>query len=310
MKVLSSKKQHFFFAGTLTIISSLQCTSINDDGANHSPSSKEQRNAGSIQHYMRKGPHSFSQLTDFRIRISAKVQLVTDVYLANLSTKKAPLVIFQHGNRSDKSRHRNQAKHLATWGFHSLVLNQPNRHQWMENGHNLSRLIRLLHQWPRMLDNKFLPNSIILVGHSFGGSAIAIAAGKKSPVRGLIFLDPALFDPKVKAYLKRVSVPSIIIGADRRIFTARKRQAFYRSIPRNIMEVSVKNATHNDAQNPNMFVFKEFFGLSPAPSEIRQNFFMGAIVASVTSLANGSTNRAWKLLTAKTSPAFIEQRKK
>ena len=56
----------------------------------------------------------------------------------------------------------------------------------------------MIHAWPKLLDEKIDHEKIILVGHSFGGSAISIAVGKGAPAAGLILLDPALISKGVK----------------------------------------------------------------------------------------------------------------
>ena len=59
-------------------------------------------------------------------------------------------------------------------------------------------------------------DQILLVGHSFGGSASIIAAAKGARVRGLILLDPAVVHNKVVRQMRRVKVPVILIGADKK----------------------------------------------------------------------------------------------
>lgn len=100
---------------------------------------------------------------------------------------------------------------------------------------------------------------------------------------------------KVKSYLTRINIPTILLGADSRIFRSRKRSLFYKLISDNIAEVSLKNTTHNDAQAPNMFSLKQFLGIKQSPTEDRQKLFMAAITASVYSLSlRGDYKYAWR----------------
>ena len=243
-----------------------------------------------------KGPFSFSETRDFQIPVTRSEIVSVDIYLTK-QQEKGPLVIIQHGNRAGKDVHRDQAKRLATWGMNALVLSQPNRHRWIENGHTLSKLVQLLHSWPALLDHKFDPQKIIVVGHSFGGSAAAIAAGSAAPLKGAVFLDPALVSRKVVPYLQRIDVPTVVLAADRRVFQSRKRRLFFRNIPKDTVQVSVKGATHNDAQSPALFSFRQFVGIDQPARPDKQAKFMAAIVAASFSLATtGSTRYAWQAL--------------
>ena len=241
-----------------------------------------------FDHFLHNGPFKFSIQKNFIIRVTDKSLVKTDLFTSR-HPDQAPLVIIQHGNKSGKEFHFNQAKRLASWGFHVLVVQQPNQKRWIRNGVTLSYLVKLIYSWPRLLNKRIDVDNIILVGHSFGGSAIAIAAGKQAPIKGLVFLDPALVSTKVKTYLKAIYKPAVLLGADRRVFRSRKRNSFYKLIPGNILEVSIKNATHNDAQFPNQFSLSQTIGFAPSPSEENQERFTAAIVASVLSLTTESS---------------------
>jgi dienelactone hydrolase len=243
--------------------------------------------------FMRKGPFSYRVLKNFEIRVTKKDVINTDIYFSK-HDEKAPLIIFQHGNLADKDAHRNQARRIASWGMHAMIISQPNKGRWIRNGLILGKLVRLLYAWPELLDKRFDPKNIILTGHSFGGSAAAMVAGSHAPIKGAIFLDPALVDKRVRDYIRKIKVPTIVLGADRRIFKSRKRQEFYKLIKRNAVEISVRNATHNDAQNPAIFSIAQFIGLEHATSRKRQAKFTAAIIASAFSLAStGSSSFAW-----------------
>lgn len=248
----------------------------------------------SVRTFLRDGPFRVQVREDFRIRVTAEEIVETDVYLAH-HKEKAPLVIFQHGNRAHRGVHAKQAERLASWGFHCLSVEQPNRHRWMKNGHNLADLVRLLYKWPKLLNERFDRNRILLVGHSFGGSAISIASGRSAPVKGLILLDPALVSKRVKPYLQKIKTPTILLGADPAVFRSRRRSTFFRSIPSEVMEISIAGATHNDAQYPELFDWYDVLGIQHSTSTVRQELFTAFIVTSAFSLvATESTELAWR----------------
>lgn len=241
----------------------------------------------------KRGPFRPTVRRDFKIRVSQNELINSDLYISSHGGK-APLVIFQHGNLGDKDFHAIQAERVASWGMHALVVEQPNVNRWLKNGETLAQLVRLLRKWPELLDHKFDADNIILAGHSFGGSAIAIAAGLGAPVKGLIFLDPALYHKNVMYYIRKIKVPAILLGADTRVFKSRYRQYFYDLFPQNIVEISIRGATHNDAQYPNQFFLAESLGIESPPSPVRQERFTAAIVGSALSLANGGDGSfAW-----------------
>ena len=225
---------------------------------------------------------------DFEIPLNPEESVSLDLYLPK-QAQKSPLLIFQHGNKASKEYHSEQAKLAASWGFTSITVKQPNQGQWLENGMRLQKLTELLSLWPSLLKDSFDPKKIILVGHSFGGSAIAIAAGNGAPAKGLIFLDPALVHKSVLAKLNKAKLPSILLGADESVFKSRKRQLFFEQINGPISEISIKGATHNDAQFPNIFQWKQYVGLKPLPQEKKQRQFAAAIIAAAFSLAEGGS---------------------
>lgn len=245
-----------------------------------------------VEMFLKTGPYEFDRLEDFSIRVERDEVVNTDVYMP-LGLKDAPLVIFQHGNLSTKEEHRYQAQRVASWGMNAMVVQQPNEKRWLRNGKVLQRLVNLLNMWPNLLNNSFDRNNIILVGHSFGGSAIAIAAAGNDAVKGVVFLDPAMVNAKVKKAVSELDVPAVILGADMQVFESRRRKLFYSLKEDNIVELSVKNATHNDAQYPDSFTFSKLFGANWTSAE-RQERFAAAITASAFSIAaTGGTDFMW-----------------
>ena len=267
--------------------------------------------APNISHFMKKGPYSFSVIKDFDIKVSKKENVSADIYYSS-HKQIAPLVIFQHGNLADKNSHRNQARMVASWGMHAMIVSLPNKGRWMQNGKVLSKMVRLLHAWPELLEHSFDKNNIIVAGHSFGGSALAMAAGSRAPLKGAIFLDPALVDNKVKKYISKIEVPSVVIGADKKVFRARQRKAFYKNLKSDVVEISIKDSTHNDAQNPSLFSFPQMIGLEHGTSKEKQRKFTAAIIASAFSLAStGGNAYAWSAFQpAIKSGDIIQQKRK
>ena len=235
-----------------------------------------------LDSFMVEGPCPISIKRNFKIRVTNKVLLITDLYMSKLPGK-APLVIIQHGNLANKKVHALQARQLASWGIHALVVEQINENHWIKNGQNIYKLVRLLKSWPHIIGEQFDKDNITLSGHSFGGSAMAIAAGKRPAVNGLILLDPALYNTSVKAYISRIETPTIILGADENIFMSKNRKSFFNLIGKETLEVSVKGATHNDAQYPDLFSLPQMLWLEASTSEDRQKLFAAAMVASAYS---------------------------
>ena len=237
-----------------------------------------------VDYFFQEGPLQIDTIENFRLPLSPTESVVLDLFLP-IQKEKSPLLIFQHGNKSSKDYHRHQAALAASWGFNAITVDQPNVGEWLKNGSRLNKLVSLLAKWPQFLKGKYNTDEIILVGHSFGGSAIAIASGKGAPVKGLIFLDPALVHKSVIKNLQKIRQPSILLGADETVFKSRRRQQFFKNTKGSIVEISIKGATHNDAQYPNMFSWSQTLGLSPTPTATKQKQFAAAIVASAFTLA-------------------------
>ena len=101
------------------------------------------------------------------------------------------MVIFMHGYGGSRVTHFNQAKHVASWGMHSLTLRLLNDSEWGTNGRSVARLVRFLSSPPGILAGRIDENKIILVGYSFGGISVSVALALGAPVAGAILLDPA-----------------------------------------------------------------------------------------------------------------------
>lgn len=212
------------------------------------------------------------------------------------SASPTPLVIIVHGNHSRKEAHRYQAERLASFGIHALVLQVPNYSQWMKNGRRVKAFVERIHDAPGLLKGDVDPEKIILVGHSFGGSAVTIAAGRGAPVKGLILLDPAVVSRHVQKYMPRVGAPVMLLGADKEVFRSRQRRLFFRGVAGEVGEVSVRGATHDDAQNPSMYSLSAF-GFDPFTSRDKQEVFTAALVATAFSLgATGKLDFAWQAM--------------
>src|SRR5690606_36893860 len=150
-----------------------------------------------------------------------------------------------------------QAERIASWGMHALVLQLPNEGRWICNGATIYKLVEYLRDGSN-INPRIDRSRIILAGHSFGGSAITIAAGMGAPVLGLILLDRAVVHEQVKTYLIKLTLPVMLLGADRTVFRSRKRRYFYQYPRGDVREVSVRGATHDDAQFPSMFALHAY----------------------------------------------------
>jgi len=237
-----------------------------------------------VDQFRARGPFPVTSQQDLVVRLSTTETVVTDLFLSG-NAEKSPLVIFLHGYDGSKENHAFQAAHLASWGMNALTVQLPNRGPWAGNGRTLAKLVRFIRQWPEILDNRIDLTRIILVGHSFGGSSVAIALADGAPAIGGILLDPATIDRNFPAHLRKINKPVMLLGADEQIYSARNRSTFYRFMRAGIVEVSIKNSTHEDAQFPAQF------GMA---TEAMQVTFVSAITAAAISLSStGRLEYAW-----------------
>ena len=241
------------------------------------------------------GPFKVEVRENVAIRLPGSVTLIVDV-ARPLRASKAPLVIIAHGNHSHKEAHRYQAERLASFGMYVVAVQLPNTDQWVANGRLVGRLVRKLRASPRLVGDDVDTDALILAGHSFGGSAVTLAAGAGAAVRGLILLDPAVVADAVIPSMRRVRQPVMLLGADRAVFRSRKRRAFGKNVAGEFGEVSVTGATHDDAQEPSMFALSAL-GVDPYTSPEHQRLFTAAIAATAFSLgATGKLDYAWTAL--------------
>lgn len=230
------------------------------------------------------GPFAVSDEKDFAIQLSMTERINADLFFAKHGDK-APLVIIQHGFDSSKDNHAYQAMHLASWGMHSLVLQLPNKGPWIGNGRTLAKVIQFIHRWPEIFDQRVDVNRIVLVGHSFGGAAAAVALAEGAPAIGAILLDPATINRDMPKYLSQIKKPVLILGADERLFEARNRDYFYRHVRSGVGEISINGALHEDAQFPSD---------SAQAKEESQIAYMKAMTSAAFSLSStGRFDYAW-----------------
>ena len=123
----------------------------------------------------------------------------------------------------------------------ALALDLPKRGPWIANGRTLARLVDAIHRTPQLVDGRIDADKIILVGHSFGATAVAAALGEGAPALGGVLLDPAGIGRQLPQLLKRITVPVMVIGADEDIWPTRNRGQFYRFIPAAVGEISIRD---------------------------------------------------------------------
>ncbi len=243
-----------------------------------------------LDQFRDRGPFAVEVRENQEVVLSAKERVTADLYLASLK-EKAPLVILMHGYDNSKADHAYQAMHLASWGMHSLAVQLPNRARWMGNGRSLAGLVGTIQRRPEVLDGRIDASRIILAGHSFGGISVSIALAEGAPARGGILLDPAGIGKELPGYLRKISKPLMVLGADPRLSTTRERDNFFRLVRSGVTEVSIKDAVHEDAQfsmNSGLLAFG-----SDATEEL-QITFVSALTAAAFSLAStGRFDYAW-----------------
>lgn len=204
------------------------------------------------------------------------------------SASPIPLVILVHGNHSHKEAHRYQAERLASYGIHAIVLQVPNQDQWVLNGERVRRFVQRVRKNPKAFGKYVDPNNIIVAGHSFGGSAVTIAAGRGAKVKGVILLDPAVVSDSVLHYMRGVQKPTLLLSSDPAIFRARRQQEFSQNIGGEFVSIGIAGSTHDDAQFPSMYSHAAF-GYDPFTSDDKQQVFAAALTMGAFSL--GATGK-------------------
>jgi pimeloyl-ACP methyl ester carboxylesterase len=245
-----------------------------------------------VAQFRSRGPFAVIERRDLEIPVLSDLTVEADLYLC-AAARKAPLVIVLHGQDNSKGDHAFQAMHLASWGIHGIAIDLPNHGPWIPNGRTLAKLVDAVHRTPQLVDGRIDPDKIILVGHSFGATAVATALGEGVPALGGILLDPAGIGRQLPQLLKRITVPVIIVGADEDIWPTRNRGQFYRFIPGAVGEISIRDTVHQDAQYPNEHTLRAFQD-SPDDTEEAQIAFVSALTASAFGLAaTGSLDYGW-----------------
>jgi hypothetical protein len=164
---------------------------------------------------------------------------------------------------------------------------------WIGNGRTLAKLVEAIHRTPELVDGRIDADKIILVGHSFGATAVATALGQGAPAVGGVLLDPAGIGRQLPRLLQRITVPVMVIGADEDIWPTRNRGQFYRFIPATVGEISIRDTIHEDAQYPNERTLRAFED-EPDDTEEAQIAFVSALTASAFGLAaTGGIDYAW-----------------
>jgi pimeloyl-ACP methyl ester carboxylesterase len=245
-----------------------------------------------VELFRSRGPFPVTTEADRELRLSRTERIRMDVYLSG-PPEPAPLVIFLHGHDSSKRAHAYQAEHLASWGMHCVSVQLPSQGPWLRNGRTLTRLVRFIHRSPHVVSSRIDVKKIILVGHSFGASAVSIALAEGAPVAGAILLDPAAVGRELPQFLRKVDKPVMVLGADDELSYARNRDYFYDYVRGRIAEVSIKDATHEDAQYPSEFALRNF-GFDPDTTEEAQISFVSALTSAAVSLSTtGAFDYAW-----------------
>ena len=149
----------------------------------------------------------------------------------------------------------------------------------------MAAIVHFIYRSPEIIDSRIDVNKIILVGHSFGGSAVAIALAEGAPAAGGILLDPAAVGKNLPEFFKRINTPVMLLGADEHVSSARNRDYFYRFIRSGISEVSIKDASHEDAQYPSEFAL--------ATEELQVTFVSALTSAAFSLSSTGKFDYAW-----------------
>ena len=231
-----------------------------------------------------KGPIKVDYQSDQEINLNRSEKILFD-YAKPLNDEPSPIVIFHHGNKFIKEAHKNHIKRLASWGIHAISVQSKNQHNWQNNGRRLHYLVNLLKNSPDLISPNITPSQIILAGHSFGGSAVTMAASLNKNVKGIILLDPAVVAENIIFHQRNLKIPAILLGADEKVFLSRKRKSFRQNIKNLVYEVSVEGATHNAAQSPT--ITEHIWGFDPTTSTTNIFTFTHLITAATFALVDG-----------------------
>jgi pimeloyl-ACP methyl ester carboxylesterase len=235
-----------------------------------------------LDEFRLRGPFAVNTQKDYGVHLSATERIDADLYLSS-PAEKGPLVIVLHGQDNSKADHAYQALHMASWGMHSLALQLSNNGPWVANGRIVARIVDAIYRRPEMIDARIDVSRIILVGHSYGGSAMVVAMAEGAPAAGGVLLDPAGIGRDLPNFLSRINKPVMLLGADEQRSSTRNRDYFYTFIRSGVAEVSIRDASHEDAQYPAEFPL-QLFSSNPPDTEELQITFVSALTSAVFSL--------------------------
>lgn len=226
------------------------------------------------------GPFEVAQQNNYEFalagaRSSSANVLKADLFFAS-HKERAPLVVIVHGHGASKEMHAYQAMHLATWGLHALTLQMPNEGPWVDNALKLHEIVSAIVRGSALADPRIDTSRIILAGHSFGASSVAVALAEGVPALGGILLDPATTERAVPVFLGKNKMPLLILGADEQSTVTTNRGYFFNYAHSRVYELSIKDAIHEDAQFP---------AADSKTTEALQFTFAGAMTAAAMSLA-------------------------
>ncbi|MEI8027254.1 MAG: alpha/beta fold hydrolase [Pseudomonadota bacterium] len=230
----------------------------------------------------KEGPFHVTSVKDQVFTLGPSDQISTDMFIPE-QHGASPLIIIVHGNHYSKEMHLAQAEYLASWGMHVMTLNLPNENEWLLNGYRTKKMVSILRAVPTLVSPNVDISKIILVGHSFGGSAVTISAAQGAKVAGLVLLDPAVVSEEVYDYQMSIKVPVVLLGADRSIFQSRQRNTFSKNIKSPFFEVSISGAEHTDAQLPKSMPLFDFRLRSNQRVE-RRSLFKQLLLESAVSI--------------------------
>ncbi len=245
-----------------------------------------------LEQFRKRGPFEVTVQKDRDLRLSPTERYKADWYLA-APAEKAPLVIILHGHDASKEAHAKQAAHLASWGMHALAVQLPIAGPWDSNGRALARIVSHLQRTPAAIDRRIDVHKIMLAGHSFGAYAVTVAMAQGAPAVGGILLDAALFGNASPDFMRKISKPMMLLAADEEISPVRYRDYFYNYLISDVAKISIKGASHEDAQYPSQTAL-ENAGVDPDTSDTLQLTFVSALTATAFSLsATRTLDYAW-----------------
>ncbi|HRK16512.1 MAG TPA: hypothetical protein PK490_19690 [Prosthecobacter sp.] len=176
-------------------------------------------------------------------------EVPVDIYLPQ-KADKAPVVIVAHGFTRNR-------RVMAGWGIllaqNGMIAAVPDLPAFADHGRNaraIGDLITLLYE-PGRPGQAAPTGDVALIGHSAGGFATLLAAGREKRARCWVGLDPVDFMGHGLAAVKKLKVPALMLLAESGAWNRHANAlAWLRAPGAPLTALRVRGSTHCDPENP------------------------------------------------------------